>query len=72
MSQSWLQYHVTSKKDNTYIHNLQYLEQARYKVYIDHILEVYRVDSSILETPLSSLVLNNTSFFFILPLGFKL
>ena len=33
-------------------------------MYTDHVIEVYRVDSSILETSLSSLVLNNTSFLF--------
>ena len=31
--------------DNSYIHDSQYLEQARYKVYIDYVLEVYRVGS---------------------------
>ena len=33
-------------------------------MYTDHVIEVYRVDSSILETSLSSLILNNTSFLF--------
>ena len=35
-------------------------------MYTDHILEVYRVDSSVLGTLLSSLVLTNIKFLFYL------
>ena len=41
-------------------------------MYIGYVLEIYRVDLLILRTPLSSLVLNNISFSFILTLEFKL
>ena len=34
----------------------------RYKVYTDYVLEIYRVDTSVLGTLLSFLVLTNTKF----------
>ena len=37
---------------------------ARYKVYTDYVLEVYKVDLLVLGTPLSSLMLTNTRFLF--------
>jgi len=37
---------------------------ARYKVYTDYVLEVYRVDLLVLGTLLSSLMLTNTRFLF--------
>ena len=37
---------------------------ARYKVYTDYVLEVYKVDLLVLGTLLSSLMLTNTRFLF--------
>jgi len=40
------------------------LESKHTITYIDYVLEVYKVDSSILETLLSSLILTNTRLLF--------